>query len=176
MMTTQTDTPRIYVASLSDYNAGRLHGVWIDADQDAEDIRAEIAEMLSESSEEIAEEYAIHDHENFAGVSIGEYDDLDQIADIARMISEHGEAYGAYVDHVGVDYASLQDFEDTYCGRWDSEVDYAENFIDQYHDLDQMMGSLSSYFDYERFARDLFRSDLYSVAASDGGIYVFQTD
>jgi hypothetical protein len=24
-------TPRIYVASLADYNAGRLHGSWLDA-------------------------------------------------------------------------------------------------------------------------------------------------
>ena len=30
--------PRIYVASLSDYNAGRLHGTWIHADDDPDDI------------------------------------------------------------------------------------------------------------------------------------------
>jgi antirestriction protein len=176
MMTTQTDTPRIYVASLSDYNAGRLHGVWIDADQDVEDIRAEISDMLSESSEESAEEYAIHDYEGFAGISIDEDDDLDQIADIAKQIANHGEAYGAYVEHVGVDYASPQDFEDTYCGRWDSEVDYAEDHIGQLHDLDQIMGSLASYFDYESYARDLFLSDLYSVDSSDGGVHVFRNN
>ena len=43
--------PRIYVASLSDYNAGRLHGRWIDADQDAVGIRANITVMLAESKE-----------------------------------------------------------------------------------------------------------------------------
>lgn len=36
-----SDGPRIYVASLSDYNAGTLHGKWIDADQSAEDIQAD---------------------------------------------------------------------------------------------------------------------------------------
>ena len=30
------ENPRIYVASLSDYNAGRLHGSWLDAAQSAE--------------------------------------------------------------------------------------------------------------------------------------------
>ena len=35
-MSAATSGPRIYVASLSDYNAGRLHGEWIDADQGAE--------------------------------------------------------------------------------------------------------------------------------------------
>jgi len=49
-MTTETETaPRIYVASLSDYNAGHLHGRWIDATQDLEDIYLEIKEMLRES-------------------------------------------------------------------------------------------------------------------------------
>ena len=31
-------SPRIYVACLAAYNAGRLHGRWIDANQSAEDI------------------------------------------------------------------------------------------------------------------------------------------
>src|SRR5436853_7803697 len=30
--------PRIYVASLRDYNAGRLHGVWRQADQEVEEL------------------------------------------------------------------------------------------------------------------------------------------
>jgi antirestriction protein len=47
-MTTQT-TPKIYVACLAAYNAGYLHGDWIDADQDADDIYQEIRDMLSRS-------------------------------------------------------------------------------------------------------------------------------
>jgi len=54
-----TETPRIYVACLAAYNSGRLHGRWIDAAQDAEDIKAQIAEMLKESPEPGAEEWAI---------------------------------------------------------------------------------------------------------------------
>lgn len=49
MTETRTDTPRIYVASLSDYNAGTLHGRWIDATQDADGIRADVEEMLAAS-------------------------------------------------------------------------------------------------------------------------------
>lgn len=41
---------RIYVASLSDYNAGVLHGCWIDCDgKDADDIQAEVSAMLRKS-------------------------------------------------------------------------------------------------------------------------------
>lgn len=46
-----SDTPRIYVASLSDYNAGTLHGEWIDATQELDDIWAEINAMLAASPE-----------------------------------------------------------------------------------------------------------------------------
>jgi antirestriction protein len=40
---------RIYAACLASYNSGVLHGRWIDADQDADAIRDEIAAMLRES-------------------------------------------------------------------------------------------------------------------------------
>ena len=47
-MTSATDTnPRIYVACLAAYNNGYLHGAWIDADQDVDEIRDEIATMLA---------------------------------------------------------------------------------------------------------------------------------
>lgn len=50
-MTTGTnDERRIYVACLASYNAGTLHGVWIDVDgKDADDIQGEVAAMLRES-------------------------------------------------------------------------------------------------------------------------------
>lgn len=45
--------PRIYVASLSDYNAGRLHGEWIDANQTADEIQADVEAMLACSPERV---------------------------------------------------------------------------------------------------------------------------
>lgn len=55
-----SDEIKIYVADLAAYNAGHLHGVWIDATLDIEDIQAQIQRMLSLSPVEDAEEYAIH--------------------------------------------------------------------------------------------------------------------
>jgi antirestriction protein len=40
---------RIYAACLASYNNGRLHGAWIDADQGADEINAEINKMLKAS-------------------------------------------------------------------------------------------------------------------------------
>ncbi len=58
---------RIYVACLAAYNNGKLHGAWIDATQDIDDIQEQVSQMLDESPEEDAEEYAIHDYEGYDG-------------------------------------------------------------------------------------------------------------
>src|SRR5205085_7828465 len=82
--------PRIYVASLSDYNAGRLHGAWIDATQDPAQIHENIAAMLAAGREPPAEEWAIHDYDNFGPVHLSEYEDIAAVSRIGRGIAEHG--------------------------------------------------------------------------------------
>lgn len=62
--------PAIYVATLNDYNNGILHGAWIDALLPTEEIERRIADVLTTSptalrTGEPAEEWAIHDHEDF---------------------------------------------------------------------------------------------------------------
>lgn len=172
MCSVTNDTPRIYVACLASYNSGILHGRWIDCDVTADEIREEIAEMLAESKEPIAEEYAIHDCD-FHGIRIGEYDDIDTIAELGQLIAEHGEPFALYADNVGIDDATADGFSDAYRGEWDSERAYAENYIDDCYNLDEMMGSLACYFDYDQFAHDLFMGDLYSIRGADGALHVF---
>ena len=86
------NNPRIYVASLSDYNAGRLHGSWLDAAQDPEALLAGISEMLATSPEPIAEEWAIHDYEGFCGAALSEYEDVATVSKLALGVVEHGPA------------------------------------------------------------------------------------
>jgi antirestriction protein len=68
---------------LADYNAGRLRGRWIDANQPADAIREEVAQMLAESKESIAEDYAIHDYEYFGDLELSECTGIDQVAEAA---------------------------------------------------------------------------------------------
>ncbi len=94
--TIEPSRPRIYAASLADYNAGRLHGVWINANQDAEQLSEEIAAMLRRSPTPGAEEWAIHDYESFGPAAVSEYDSLERISRITRGIAEHGQAFAAW--------------------------------------------------------------------------------
>lgn len=85
---------RVYVACLVAYNNGYLHGAWIDADQDADQMRGEIVAMLARSPVADAEEYAIHGYEGVEGVSISEYACIDSMARMAAFIAEHGALCG----------------------------------------------------------------------------------
>jgi antirestriction protein len=165
-----TDTPRLYVACLASYNAGILHGEWIDA-TDADEIREAIQTMLSKSREPMAEEWAIHDYEGFGPIQLSESEDIDRVGELAEMIEEHGPAFAAYADHMGIDHATAESFQDAFCGEWDSEQAYAENLFDELY-LSDVPEHVQPYIDYESFARDIFISDNYSVE-SESGVFVF---
>ena len=171
-------TPRIYVASLSDYSTGRLHGRWIDANQPADAIREEIALMLAESKEPIAEEWAIHDYECFGDLQLSEYADIDHVAEAAYQIVENGPVFASLLSYVGgtscLDEA-LRYMEEGYCGEYDSLTDYAEQFIDDCY-ADSLKGLpefIRYHIDYEGIARDMeLGGDVFSLE-SEGKVHVF---
>ena len=164
-----SDTPRVYIRCLASYNAGHLHGKWIDA-TDYDCIMEEIQEVL-ESSPEPGEEWAIHDYENFHGLELSEYESIDRVAELGQLIAEHGPAFAAYANHVGVDYATEESFQDAYCGEWSSERAYGEHLFDEMY-LHDVPDHVQPYIDYDSFTRDLFINDNYSVDCP-GGIHVF---
>lgn len=97
----------------------------------------------------------------------------EKIYECAGMSIEHGMAWDAYVENVGEEYASKEEFEDSYGGEWDSEVDFAtEMFEDCYrHEIPE---HLRAYIDYELFSRDLFLGGDYYSVESDMGVFVFR--
>lgn len=180
-MSVTNSTPRIYVASLSDYNAGRLHGCWIDAAQDADDIHADIQAMLATSGETIAEEWAIHDYEEFGGISISEYESIETVAVLAHLLAEHGAAIAAYYDNQSGYWAENLDeieesFRESFQGEHDSEEEFAQQLADDLGMLQNIEGQgwPASYIDWAAATRDLFCGDYWS-ARSDGGVYVFRS-
>jgi antirestriction protein len=162
----------IYVACLAAYNAGILHGKWIAAAQDTDSLDREVQQMLKESPEPFAEEWAVHDYEGFGGIHIEEYTPLATLSELALLIQEHGEAFAAYVRHVGIDSAEEQSFLDAYRGHWDSEVAYATDLFDEVY-VHEVPEHLRSYIDYGAFAQELFLDGHFSVRSSERGVHVF---
>ena len=173
--------PRIYVASLSDYNAGRLHGRWIEAAQDDKDLWAEVRDMLRASPEPVAEEWAIHDYEGFGPLRLGEYEDLRMVAKVARGVAEHGPAYVHWAAIVGIhDPNELDRFCDTYLGHAESVEAHAEELLEDLGWSDELLEGVVPEFlkpyvhlDVEAFARDLELSGDITTSEGDGGVYVF---
>lgn len=213
---------RIYAACLASYNAGRLHGAWINADQDASSIQAEISAMLKASpcpnvtradyrcrdchhewahdvssyqpapdtcpdckSSNIAhgapypsaEEFAIHDHEGFAGL-LSEYTPIDEVVWTAEALKEHGSKY-AGLRKVGYNHEdAVQKVEEDYQGEYDSLADWAEQYLEDtglFHRL-RHDSPLRTYFDFEQYARDaLLGGDIMTVEADSGcgAVHVF---
>lgn len=171
--------PRIYVASLSDYNAGRLHGTWLDATGDAEELTTGVDDMLTRSPETHAEEWAIHDYEGFGPLRLSEYESLDAISRIAGGIATHGPAFAHWAAIAGTAPEDLDNFDDAYLGHADSIEAYAEELVDDlgYTDLiDRAIPEhLQPYvrFDIEAFGHDLELSGDVTTSEGDGGVYLF---
>jgi antirestriction protein len=92
---------QIYIASLSDYNAGILHGKWINVEGlTVDDIQKEINEILASSPYtakygDVAEEWAIHDYE-LGRIRISEYEGLEAVVSLVKALEEHGQAFAIY--------------------------------------------------------------------------------
>lgn len=171
-------SPRIYVASLSDYNAGRLHGEWLDATQELEDLEQAVQEMLARSPTPGAEEYAVHDYEGFGRLYVDEYLPLGTIARLAAGIAEHGRAFTAWahtLDSAHLD-ENLGRFEDFYVGTFESLAEFAEHELEAWGvDLEELgPEGLRPYihFDMDAYARDL-SYDFRVEADEDGQVHVF---
>jgi antirestriction protein len=163
---------RIYVADLAAYNNGKLHGVWINACLDLDEIQEQINIMLSNSPEVFAEEYAIHDYEGFDGYELSEYAGIKTAHEIACFIAEYPDLAGALLCHFGGSIEEArQAIEDNYAGCYSSLADYAEELTDN---INQIPDNIAFYIDYERMGRDMELSgDIYTIATAYDEIHVF---
>ncbi len=172
-------TPRIYVASLADYNDGRLYGQWIDAAQELDELEHAVVEMLKGSPTPGAEEYAIHDYENFGPLKINEYERLATVSRLALGILTHGPAFVHFASLAGTDDVTLNNFEEAFFGHYESVERYADQVLDDLgyvKEVDEIVPEyLKPYvtFDVERFARDIELSGDIITSEGDGGVYIF---
>ncbi|MCP4307044.1 MAG: antirestriction protein ArdA [bacterium] len=168
--------PRIYVASLSDYNAGRLHGNWIDATQEPEDIHHQVQRMLTASNEPVAEEWAIHGYEGFGYARLAEYSDFETVSRIAQGIETHGDAFSAWIAHSeDATQENTDKFEEAYLGRWDDLRNYAEHLADDMGLTGDIIPEHHRPYvkiDIDQLVTDL-EIELVVAKASGGGIHVF---
>jgi antirestriction protein len=86
--------------------------------------------------------------------------DLTAYLDLRSDIDQHGFNAGAVVTFINW-YGSwdADAFENAYMGTHDSELAFADQYIDDVGVLSDMPAHLQCYFDYDAFSRDLFCGD-----------------
>lgn len=167
MQTQKAPQPQIYVACLASYNNGILYGKWIDADN-ADIMQDEINEMLKNSPEADAEEWEIHDHE-YLGNNVSS--DLEEIANTAAFIKEHGELGLALIEHTCNDLEYAERLMEDYQGEYDNEEAFGWHIYEECYEY-QIPENLRFYFDIEKFTRDLFLDGYMSIEVN-GICHVF---
>lgn len=172
--------PLIYVASLADYNAGRLHGEWMEAAQEPEELLAATEAMLDRSPEPVAEEWAIHDYEDFGACRLSEYESFETISRLAEGIQEHGPAFAAFAAQEEPEPERLDCFQECYRGAWESVEAYAEDWLEEVSAAD-VLGDIPEWLrpyvslDVAGFARDLqLGGDIEVAENPDGGVWIFE--
>lgn len=174
-------TPRVYVACLSCYNAGRLVGGWQEAaEADAVSIYALHANNLTSARPDCEEMWCF----DTCGLPLSRECSPTEAAEWGRMLAEVDEwqrdallawvRSGDYVMEGMGPMPSLPDFEEQYAGEWASFREYADSLAD---DLGMLVGipdEVARYFDWDLWTRDL-AYDYTTEPAPGGGVFVFRS-
>lgn len=165
------DTPSIYVACLAAYNHAILHGAWIDATQGPDAIMEAIQTMLKSSPIEEAEEFAIHDYDNFHSLRLSEWEAINDVHAYATFVAEHGQLGADLIAHMDTLELAQTAMEDGYAGCHASLADFAQELTE---DTTKIPDNLSYYIDYDRMARDMEMSgDIFTIETAHDEVHIF---
>ena len=166
---------QIYVGTYAKYNEGSIFGKWLKlSDYSDKDEFYEACRELHKDEQD--PEFMFQDWEYIPSDLIGESWLSDNIFEIIEAIDELDDdkkaAFEVWLNHGSHDITTkditdlIRSFEDDFQGAYNDEEDYAYEIVDECYDLPDFA---KTYFDYAKFARDLFMGDYWF---EDG--YVFR--
>ena len=158
--------PSVYVGTYGKYNEGSLCGLLIDlssfSDYDDFIDFCKAIHADEEDPELMAQDYEAFPRQWYNEGFMSE-EDFDHIQEYTELCDKYDvDAVDDYMEFAD----ELDNFEEAYCGEWDSEEDFARHIVEECWDIERTMGDLSRYFDYEAFGRDLFMYD-YNMGANN---------
>lgn len=156
---------QVYVGTYAKYNSGSIAGKWLElSDYHSKDeFYAACRELHKDETDA---EYMFQDYENIPSRLIGESWVSDKLFELIEAVSElcgsEQEAFYLWLDSGSFDMDKddiggiMDSFRNDYQGTYDNEEAYASEIVEQCYDLPEFA---LTYFDYEKFARELFMSD-----------------
>ena len=172
--------PSIYAACLAAYNQGQLHGVWLSAEIEPEDMQKAIRYMLLMSpAEGNAEEWAIHDTDNMEGLKVKLLStNFEEIKAVGDAIAEHGEPVALFINESSLGQPIIQtigEYPEKYKGRYDSEKDFVEDQCEAngWYDALEKAGINSFYLDIDAIKNDWFNDTYWSIR-NGANCYIYE--
>jgi len=166
--TRNLDNPAVYVGTYAKYNSGSIFGEWVDLTDfaDCEDFYTYCRELHSDESDP---EIMFQDYENFPESFYSESGLEQSLWDYLDLDDDDQEMLAAYQDSIdgNATASDLDSIRDCYHGKYESEIDYAYEYIDSTGMLSDMPDNIKNYFDYEAFARDIF----FEMTFSSGHVF-----
>jgi antirestriction protein len=153
---------RIYLTNLGKYNEGELIGQWLRLPFSDSELEATLQGIGINKQ---YEEFFIADYENDLGLDIREYEDLDELNEIAECISNldsyERQTLQAVIEHEAPDISRIAEI----IGRLDEYNLHSDIHDDEalgnyffyeagIYDLD-CIGNLANYLDCQAFGRDV---------------------
>jgi len=171
---TQEQTPRIFVVCLATYVNGKLHGTLIECDRTDDGIWVKFNAMLAKASKPRVEDWAIPDFENLLGIQNGDYNPVEQIAELTRTVKERGKAFAVYCHHYG-EAATPEKFQAHYLGKFRNDEDFVYQQFSKSGKLAELeeLGIVEDYLDFEAIADDWFVNSHIAIDVGYEETYVF---
>ncbi|MEM6554381.1 MAG: antirestriction protein ArdA [Pseudomonadota bacterium] len=167
----KTVTPKIWVGCWAAYNAGRLHGRWIEV-TDVGEIWDEVRAMLAASPAPGAEEWGIFDYQGFEGAEVSEQADFAHVCQLAEFIGEHGPLGGKLLEHFGQNLNEAKAAFEDYAGEYKNLADFAAEFTEETGV--KIPESLSFYINYDALGRDMeLGGDVYAIETGFEEAHIF---
>ncbi len=147
---TSSTIARIYVGTYAKYNSGSLKGAWLDL-EDYSDNDEFLAACAALHSDENDPEFMFQDYEGFPRDLYGE-SDISDVWEWLKLDDEDRELLAVYQSTIGE--ATMEQARDAYAGSFDNPADWAEQFLNDCGDLQDVPEHLRNYIDFEAYARD----------------------
>src|SRR5215831_4885887 len=142
-------TPRIYVGTYAKYNNGSIKGQWLEL-EDYSDKDAFLQACRELHKDEADPEFMFQDFEGFPRALYSESSVSDQLWDWIALDDDDRELLAVYQEHVDGD-TDIETAREAFAGKFDSEADWAEQFLEDTGGLEGVPQHLRNYIDFEAY-------------------------
>jgi len=164
-------TPRIYVGTYAKYNNGSIKGQWLDL-EDYSDKDAFLEACRELHKDESDPEFMFQDYEGFPRSFYSESNVPETLWDWIALDDDDRELLAVYQDNVNSD-ADIDEAREAFAGKFDSEADWAAQFLEDTDGLRGVPEHLRNYIDFEAYGRDARIGGDMTFVRHDGELWAF---